>query len=173
MKSLFIPILFFLTGCMGNYKPNIDPVSEIDLQKFMGDWYVLAHIPAFVEKNAFNAIESYEYDSVKKVINTTFTFNYGSIDGEIKEYNPKGFVIPDTNNAVWGMQFIWPIKAQYIIAHIDNNYENTVVARDKRDYLWFMSRSKKMDIQKKQWIYKKTVDLGYDKELLRFIPHSP
>ncbi|MBL6727862.1 MAG: lipocalin family protein, partial [Methylophilaceae bacterium] len=95
-----------------------------------------------------------------------------ALDGPKKIYKPKGFVIPETNNAVWGMQFIWPIKAQYIIAYIDEGYENTIVARDKRDYLWFMSRSSELSTEKKQWIYKKTTELGYDKNLLRFVPHN-
>ena len=29
----------------------------------MGDWYVIANIPTFIERDAFNAIESYELDS--------------------------------------------------------------------------------------------------------------
>ena len=48
----------------------------------------------------------------------------------------------------------------------------TIVARDKRDYLWFMSRSSELSTEKKQWIYKKTTELGYDKNLLRFVPHN-
>ena len=53
-------------------------------------------------------------------------------------------MIPDTNNAEWGMQFIWPIKAQYKIAYLDNDYQVTIVARDKLDYVWLMSRTKSL-----------------------------
>jgi apolipoprotein D and lipocalin family protein len=46
------------------------------------------------------------------------------------------------------------------------------VARDKRDYLWFMSRNKEISTKKKQWIYEKTTELGYDKDMIRFVPHK-
>jgi len=171
MKKIFILCLLFLTACSSHQKKPIDPVSEIELESFMGDWYVLAHIPALIEKNAYNAIESYNFNKEKQEIETTFTFNQSDYNGPQKIYKPKGYVIPGTNNAVWGMQFIWPIKAQYIIAYIDEGYENTIVARDKRDYLWFMSRKSDLSTEKKQWIFKKTEELGYDKDMLRFVPH--
>ncbi|MDA1034226.1 MAG: lipocalin family protein [Proteobacteria bacterium] len=172
MKKFFILFLLTLTACSIQQKKSIEPVSEIQLDAFMGDWYVLAHIPALIEKNAFNAIESYKYIEEKQEIETTFTFNHSDYDGPQKIYKPKGYIVPGTNNAVWGMQFIWPIKAQYIIAYIDEGYQNTIVARDKRDYLWFMSRKSDMTTEKKQWIYKKTEELGYDKNMLRFVPHT-
>lgn len=172
MKKFFILFLLTLTACSIQQKKSIEPVSEIQLDAFMGDWYVLAHIPALIEKNAFNAIESYKYIEEKQEIETTFTFNHSDYDGPQKIYKPKGYIVPGTNNAVWGMQFIWPIRAQYIIAYIDEGYQNTIVARDKRDYLWFMSRKSDMTTEKKQWIYKKTEELGYDKNMLRFVPHT-
>jgi len=33
--------------------------DHVDIPRFMGDWYVLAHIPASAEKDAWNAVESY------------------------------------------------------------------------------------------------------------------
>jgi lipocalin len=38
----------------------------IEFGKLMGSWYVVAHIPVFIEKNAHNAIESYEWEPDKK-----------------------------------------------------------------------------------------------------------
>jgi apolipoprotein D and lipocalin family protein len=61
-------------------------------------------------------------------INTTFTFNQGSFDGELKRYQPTGFVVPNTGNAVWSMQFVWPIKAEYRIVYLDEGYQTTIIA---------------------------------------------
>ena len=161
--------LVFVVACQSN-KP-LKTVDYVDIQRFMGDWYVIANIPTFLEKDAYNPIESYRLDEDGSIV-TTFSFNAGAMDGEKKVYNPRGFIINNETNAEWGMQFIWPIKAQYIIAYIDEGYENTIVARDKRDYLWFMSRTTDLPTEKKQWIYKKTSELGYDKDMLRFVPHN-
>jgi apolipoprotein D and lipocalin family protein len=58
----------------------IKTVSEVNLKQFMGPWYVIAHIPTFIEKNAFNAVESYVLNE-DGTIGTTFTFNEGSLTG--------------------------------------------------------------------------------------------
>ena len=87
----------------------------------MGAWYVIAHIPSFPERNAFNAIERYELND-NGTIATTFTFNDGSFEGKFKTLTPTGFIVDEKSNAVWGMQFIWPIKADYRIAYLDKEY---------------------------------------------------
>jgi apolipoprotein D and lipocalin family protein len=35
-----------------------------------------------------------------------------------------------------------------------------------------MSRTTDLPTEKKQWIYKKTSELGYDMDMLRFVPHN-
>ena len=112
----------------------IHTVNYVDLRRFMGDWYVIANIPTFIETDAFNAIESYRLDK-DGTIATTFRFNKGSLDGPLKEYHPRGFIRDTQTNAVWGMQFIWPFKAEYRIVYLNEDYSVTVIGRTKRDYV--------------------------------------
>jgi apolipoprotein D and lipocalin family protein len=67
-------IAFSLTGCAVDGRKRLDTVSYVDLERFMGDWYVVASIPAFIEKGAHNAVESYALNS-DGTIATTFRFN--------------------------------------------------------------------------------------------------
>ena len=69
-----------VSGCAGN-QPPLETVDYVDLDRFMGDWYVIANIPTFLEKNAYNAVESYELDS-DGTIATTFVFRKGGFDGK-------------------------------------------------------------------------------------------
>lgn len=157
-------------GC-SNKLPPIKPVAEVDLPRFMGDWYVIAAIPTWIEKDSYNAIESYRLDEDGTVA-TTFTFNDGSLDGPKKSYNPRGFVVPNTRNALWGMQFIWPFKGEFIIAWLDEDYSHTIIARNKRDYVWIMARSPRMDEAKYQELVNAVKNMGYDTKLIRRVPHS-
>ena len=50
-----------LAGCQASMPP-LKTVDYVDLDRFMGDWYVIANIPTFVEKGAHNAVESYRLD---------------------------------------------------------------------------------------------------------------
>jgi apolipoprotein D and lipocalin family protein len=105
-------------------------------------------------------------------INTTFTFNQGSFDGELKRYQPTGFVVPNTGNAVWSMQFVWPIKAEYRIVYLDEGYQTTIIARNARDYVWLMSRQANMSDQAYQGYVAQIQTMGYDVSKLVRIPHQ-
>ena len=48
-----------IAGCAVSPTPKIPPAPQVDLQRFMGDWYVIGNIPTRPERNAFNAVESY------------------------------------------------------------------------------------------------------------------
>jgi apolipoprotein D and lipocalin family protein len=160
----------FLAGCASTMA-TIPPVPAVDLAKFMGDWYVIACIPTFIETQAYNAVESYQLEP-DGTINTRFRFNKASFTGELKSYNPHGFVVPNTGNAVWGMQFIWPIKSEYIIADLSPNYSTTIIARNARDYVWIMARSPIVAEDEYQALVQKVARLGYDTQRLRKVPQQ-
>ena len=165
---LFIALVF-VVACQSN-KP-LKTVDYVDIQRFMGDWYVIANIPTFLEKNAYNPIESYRLDEDGSIA-TTFSFNAGAMDGEKKVYNPRGFIINSETNAEWGMQFIWPIKADYRIVYLDEDYQTTIIGRNNLDYVWIMARqpkiSNKMMVELTQFV----ASMGYDSSLLELAPHK-
>lgn len=167
---LFITLLGIATGCQ-TMKP-IHTVEEVDLKRFMGDWYVIASIPTFIEKEAFNAVESYRLDDDGTVA-TTFTFNKGSYDGPVKEYNPRGFIRDKDSNAVWGMQFVWPFKAEYRIIYLKEDYTQTVIGRSKRDYVWIMARDNSIPDADFERITNFLRNQGYNTTKLRRVPHGP
>ena len=157
-----------LSGCAGSGKPPIETVSSVDLKRFMGDWFVIAAIPTFIEKNAYNAIESYRL-AADGTVETTFTFRDGSFDGPLKRYTPRGFV-NDSSGAVWGMQFIWPIRAEYRVAYLDPQYRHTIIARTARDYVWVMARTPSVSDEVYRALVEKVGAIGYDPILLRRVP---
>jgi apolipoprotein D and lipocalin family protein len=169
---LLLPLatLLALNGCR-TLKP-IRTASHVDLPRFMGDWYVIANIPTFVEKGAHNAVESYERRA-DGVILTTFTFNKGASDGPVKTYHPKGFVRDDPSNAVWGMRFIPPFKAEYRILYVDETYQRTVIGRRKRDYVWIMARSPTLSDTEFQELSELIAAEGYDISKLQRVPQRP
>ncbi len=151
--------------------PPIRMAESVNLDLFMGDWYVVANIPTFIEKGAHNAIESYQFKE-PNVIDTTFSFNKDSFTGTKKEYKPTGFVTDNPSNAEWKMQFLWPFKSEYIIVYVDPAYEYTIIGRTKRDYLWIMSRKSQIDARELEQLIQIAVDEGYDRSLIQMIPHG-
>lgn len=159
-----------LQGCATKRAP-IRTEQSIDLPRFMGDWYVIANIPTSLEEGAHNAVESYRLDD-DGTIATTFTFRDGSFDGEPKRYTPRGFVRDGSSNAVWGMQFVWPIKAEYRIVFVDDAYERTIIGRSKRDYVWIMARTPTIPEEDYEGMVRLLVAEGYDTSRLRRVPQK-
>lgn len=145
-------------------------VDRVNINDFMGDWYVIANIPTSIEKGAHNAIESYRLDD-DGTIATTFTFRDGSFEGKLKTYNPRGF-ISDESNAIWGMQFIWPIKADYRIIYLNEDYSVTVIGRNKRDYVWVMAREPAISDSEYQAILSMLESVGYDLGEVQLVPQK-
>ncbi len=156
-------------GCSS--QPPMPTVDYVDINRFMGDWYVIANIPTFIETEAHNAIESYRLNEDGTVA-TTFSFNDGGFNGQKKVYQPKGFILDTNSNAIWGMRFIWPIKADYRVVYLDDNYSQTIIGRNKRDYVWVMARSPVISDEDYKRLVQVINDLGYDTNKLRKVPQQ-
>ena len=167
--ALFSVVPMF--GCQSSSTKMIRTETNVDLDRFMGRWYVLASIPTPLEKNAFNAVETYERKTADR-IQTTFEFNRGASDGPKKIYRPTAVVEDTGSGAVWGMQFLWPFKAEYRIVHVDEAYETTVIGRSRRDYVWIMARTPHVADDTYQSLTRIVADQGYDVDELVRVPHG-
>ena len=178
MKKL--PLLLFiylsLIGCsnqilVGSSLKPMPVVDYVDLDRFMGDWYVIATIPTFLERDAYNPIETYQLNS-DGTIATTFTFNKGSLNGPTKIYRPRGFIKDKRTNAIWDMQFVWPIKADYRIVYLDDDYQQTIIGRNSRDFVWVMARTPRITEQDYLNLVTMVGSLGYNLNDLQKATHE-
>jgi len=149
-------------------EPPMTTVSHVDLPRFMGRWYVIANIPTFLEKNAYNATETYALKPDGSIA-VTFQFHKGAFDGPLKTMHPHGYV-KGPDNAVWGMQFLWPFKAEYRISYLNDEYSQVVIARSARDYVWIMARSPTLTPEDYQRLVDVVRNLGYDTTKLLTVP---
>ena len=171
--SLFAAMASMLAGCaVTPHRVTVPVAASVDLPRFMGPWYVIGVIPTFIEKDIVNAIESYER-APDGTIKTTFTFNQGGFDGPAKRYEPRGFVVEGTNNAIWGMQFVWPIKAEFVMSHVDPQYTETIIARSARDYVWIMARTPTIEEARYAALVARVKAMGYDTAKLVKVPQRP
>jgi apolipoprotein D and lipocalin family protein len=160
-----------LTACSSPTLPPITVVPKVDLPRFMGDWYVIANIPTFIEKGAHNAMESYRQNADGSIA-TTFTYRQDSFNGPQKRYEPTGFVQDKNSNAIWGMRFVWPIKADYRIVYLDPDYTQTIIGREARDYVWIMARTPSIPEADYQRLLALLGREGYDVTQIRKVPQQ-
>ena len=152
-------------------KPALAMAPNVDLPRFMGDWYVIASIPTYFERGAHNAVESYRLDS-DGVVDIRFAYRADGFDGAAKEMTSRGFV-QTASNAVWGVQFVWPMKADYRISYVSDDYGLTVITREKRDYVWIMARTPTISEAAYQRMVGFVAEQGYDMSKLQRVPQRP
>ena len=167
-----IAAAMLLTGLWGcGTVPTIPTVATLDLERFMGNWYVIASIPTSFEKNAYNAVESYRLADDGS-IETTFRFNKGGFDGPEKIYRSRAYVMDNASNAYWGMQFVWPFKAEYRVVYLAPDYSLTIIGRSKRDYVWIMARTPFITDANYTQALALIASYGYDIQRVKKVPQS-
>lgn len=147
-------------------------VDSLDLNKFMGKWYVVAGRTTFVEKGAHNSLEEYIWNKEKNRIDINFSFNKGSFSGKKKTVKQKGWVENKDTNAHWLVQPFWPLKLDYLVLALDPGYEWTIVGVSSQSYVWIMTRSPNPTQNFINSLIKKLDDLGYRSDDIQFIPQK-
>ena len=128
-----------LSACMHTEFEEFKLVPKVDLERYMGNWYVIAHSPNRIENESFNSVEHYALREDGD-IDITFTYREGSIEGEEKVITQHGFVMNRETNAEWRVQPFWPLKLPFLIIGLDDDYRYTVIAGPNREWLWVLAR---------------------------------
>jgi apolipoprotein D and lipocalin family protein len=70
------------------------------------------------------------------------------------------------------MRFIWPIKADYRIVYLDDDYAQTIIGRQKRDFVWIMARTPTISDADFDMLMQRSADLGYDVSKIERVPQQ-
>lgn len=173
--SLFL-VAILASACMSGGPPPLRGIEQpVELERFMGDWYVLAYIPIhlpplFSEKDAWNGVESYRLEP-DGTIATTYTFRRGAFDGPVKRFTPRARVANPPLNSEWRMKFFWYLPAgDFLILHVDDEYRTTIIGVPDRSYVWIMARQPQLPDMDYQRLLEKVVASGYDLNELQRVP---
>lgn len=169
-KTIIISILL-LTGCasMPDYNKT---VSEIDMPKFMGQWYVMAGRFTPFEKEVHNGIETYVWNESKKRIDIDFQYRRGGFEGPLKKITQKGWIHNETTKSHWKVSPLWPLKFDYLVIDLAPDYSWTVIGVPDQAFLWIMVRDYNMPKEKIDQIIQSVAQKGYDTSKITFVPHK-
>ncbi len=159
--------MLILMSCSKDFRT----VDYVDIPRYMGDWYVIAILPNFIEKNAVNGIESYSLNPDGSIA-VTYTYFKKSPAGKKKVMHPRGKIYNTTTNAEWRMQLFKPFWAKYLIVYLDKDYQHTAVGVPNRKYVWIMSRSPKMPEEVYKDIVQDLTEQGYNTKRIIKMPQK-
>lgn len=164
-----ISVILLIAACKKDNMEPLKTVDYVDLERFMGDWYVIAIIPNFIEKNAVNGIESYRTLN-KDGVKIDYRFRIKSPEGRLKHLQPKAWIYDRETNAEWRVQFLWPFKAAYLIIDLAEDYSYTVVGEPSRKFVWIMARNPELDDDVYNSILERLDHQGYDIAKIKKMP---
>jgi apolipoprotein D and lipocalin family protein len=163
--------LLGLTAC-STPQPPLKTVAKVDLPRFMGDWYVFAHIPYSLEKGKVGTLDRYVLRKDGRIQNS-FLFRRGSLDAPLEEWKGVAWVTNPETKAEWRVQFLWPFSVPYLIIDLDPDYQWAVIGYPNRKLAWVLSRKPQLDRELYAQILAKIKAQGYEVSQLKQVPQRP
>jgi apolipoprotein D and lipocalin family protein len=165
-----------LTACAQMTSPNQRadaPLThaQVDLPKYMGEWYIVANIPYFLEKDLVASKTRYALRPDGKVTET-FSAIKGGFDGDPKQYEFVDTPDPTTNNAYWSVRLFWPIYVSQTTIYVDDDYQYTLIGYKDKSLGWIFARKPELPEAKYQELLKRFAAEGYDTSKFRRVPQK-
>jgi apolipoprotein D and lipocalin family protein len=119
----------------------LEVVPKVELQKYLGKWYEIAHLPAKFQEGCSQTTATY---SLSKDGNIT-VLNECRRNDKIRKAKGKAKVVDKASGAKLKVTFFWPFYGDYWIIKLGNDYDYAVVGTPNRKYLLVLSRTPTMD----------------------------
>lgn len=142
---------------------NLETVSTVDLEKYMGFWYEIASFPTGFQKGCRCSTAEYQAAPGKdyiRIINKCLKLKRRG--SELIEAKAKAFVVEGSGNSRFKVQFFWPFKGKYYIIDLADDYSYAIVGHPNRNYLWILSRDPYMTSEVYSMLADRIKDKGFD-----------
>ncbi len=154
----------------------VEAVRQVDLQRYVGLWYEIAHLPMYFQRKCASdttAHYSLKANGKVRVLNQCRKSNAEIIgsEGEATAVNAansklKVSFLPN------GLKWLPFSKGDYWVLKLDENYQTVLVGGPTHKYLWILSRSPKLDKQMLDEYLQAARAQGYDVSKLIYTPHK-
>jgi apolipoprotein D and lipocalin family protein len=160
-----------VVACAAPVRDAATPLEHgppIDLARYMGDWYVIANIPYFAERNKVATLDRYVLRPDGRIENI-YVFRKG-FDQPQKQYNAIATPVPGSGDAHWKIQFLWPFKADYLVLEVAPDYQWALIGHPSRKYAWVFARDPAMEAAQYTALVQRLARHGYDPASLQRVP---
>lgn len=172
LATLFPTLLIFSAVVLAQpnssaTSPEVKTVPNVDLKRYSGKWFEFARYPnKFQKKCVGNTTANYTIKDNGKieVLNKCLEKN-----GQVDDAKGEAKIIDKTTNAKLKVRFapsflsfIPSVWGDYWIIDLDSDYQYAAVGDPKREYLWILSRTPKLDDATYQNILRRVEKMGFN-----------
>jgi len=161
-----LAILTFVShGARAEGSEGLKTVDRVELDRYLGRWYEIAHIPASCQKDCAGgttATDTLRDDGDSGGLNQCY-----KADGELKKANGRAWVVDTETNARLKVTFVPWIKLSFLsgdywVIDLGPDYEYAVVGHPSRTYGWVLSRTPELSEKTLSGIKERLAAQGYD-----------
>ncbi len=120
---------------------KLEAVPHVELNKYLGKWYEIAHLPFKFEDGCSDITATYALNKNGDIS----VLNECTKNGKIKQAKGRAKVVDKNSGAKLKVTFFWPFYGDYWIIKLDDNYNYSVVGTPNHKYLWILSRTPQID----------------------------
>jgi len=159
-RALTILACLTLSGCLG-MPEKVQPVSNFQLNKYLGQWYEIARLDHSFERGLENVTAEYSMreDGGVSVVNRGFSTE----DNEWSEATGKAYFVNRSEEGYLKVSFFGPFYGSYVVFELDKeNYQYAFVSGPDLSYLWLLSRTPEVSKEIIDDFIEKSQSLGFD-----------
>lgn len=156
-------------GCTG-MPQNVTPVSDFDVDRYLGEWYEIARLDHSFERGLEKITAQYSLkpDGGLRVVNRGFD----TASGQWREAEGKAWFIDDPQTGRLKVSFFGPFYGAYNIIQLDHkDYQYALVCGPDTSYLWILARAPDLDRAIVEQLVSYAADLGFDTSQLIYVRH--
>ena len=167
-------LMITLVACAspaGRARAPLEAAPSVDLPRFAGTWYVIAHVPYFFEEGKVATRDEYRLRPDGKIDNDfVFKKRFGEED---RRWRGVSTVVPGSGGARWKVQFIWPFSTELVVVHVDDDYQGAALVTPDRKLAWVFGRAPTMDAARYEALVGRLAAQGVDASTIRMVPQVP
>ncbi len=169
MKTLCTLLALLLAGCT-SIPEGATPVSNFQLDRYLGKWYEIARLDHSFERGLsdVSAVYGMRADGGVSVLNR----GYDPAKGDWKAAEGKAFFIDSPSTGSLKVSFFGPFYGGYHIVALDPDYRWSLVLGPSRDYLWILARERQLPKAVMEQLEGKARQLGFDTDKLIRVSHE-
>ncbi|MFO1423629.1 MAG: lipocalin family protein [Candidatus Competibacteraceae bacterium] len=160
MKKMLLSLWMLLGGCAVAPPSGVTPITDFELDRYLGKWYEIARLDHSFERGLSNVSATYDLraDGGVKVLNR----GYDDRAGVWKEAEGRAYFTGESTVGSLKVSFFGPFYGGYHIVALDRaNYSHALVSGPSRDYLWILARTRSVPPAVLEDLLKQAKALGF------------
>jgi apolipoprotein D and lipocalin family protein len=170
MKYIVWIMAILLAGCTSAPK-NIDPVTQFQLERYLGTWYEIVRQDHAFEEGLSEVTATYtqQDDGGVGVLNR----GYSVEEKDWREAKGRAYFVDSSDIGHLKVSFFGPFYGAYVIFELDKkDYQYAMISGPSREFFWLMSRTPTMPAHIQKRLLAKAEALGFQMDKLVYVKQT-